>query len=137
MNTKAGVWIDHRKAVIVTLGPTGESIVTVESRVEKHPERSGDSPLRGPYEAHQVPADDKRQRALTGELNLYYDRVIGALNAGAEVLVFGPGEAKGELRTRLDKKKTAARILAVETADKMTDPQIAAKVRKHFAVEPP
>jgi hypothetical protein len=102
------------------------------SRVEKHPERSGDSPLKGKYEARQIPADDSRQRALTGELNIYYDKVIAVLRNHASLYVFGPGEAKGELRSRLEKMKLGARIRATETFDKMTDPQIVAKVRKFF-----
>lgn len=30
-------------------------------------ESAGDWPMKGAYEAQQVPADDRRQRALTGE----------------------------------------------------------------------
>src|SRR5271163_1779714 len=45
----AGIWIDHRKAIIVELTPDGETIKTVQSQVEKHPERGGDSPMKGSY----------------------------------------------------------------------------------------
>ena len=76
---KAGVWIDHRKALIAMVSPIGEHTALIVSKVEKHPERSGDSPLKGRYESRQVPADDSRQRALTGELNIYYDAVVAAL----------------------------------------------------------
>ncbi len=62
MTTKAGIWIDHRKAVIVTLSPEGDQTTLIASHVEKHLQRDGDSPLQGPYEARQVPADDSRQR---------------------------------------------------------------------------
>jgi hypothetical protein len=65
----AGVWIDHRKAHIVGLTADGEISTVILSKVEKHLERSGDSPMKGAYEALQVPADDSRQRALTGELS--------------------------------------------------------------------
>ncbi|MGA2841767.1 MAG: hypothetical protein ABSG18_16605 [Steroidobacteraceae bacterium] len=132
LTEQAGVWIDHRKAVIVTLEPGGERITVIVSHVEKHLERGGDSPLRGAYEAAQVPADDKRQRALTGELNGYYDAVIAALRDTGSVILFGPGEAKGELQKRMLKMKPKVQILAVETEDKMTDPQIAAKVHGYF-----
>lgn len=133
MSSNVGVWIDHRHAVIVLLGSGDEArTVRVESRVEKHPEREGDSPLKGPYEARQVPADDRRQRSLTGKLDIYYDAVIKALGDVAGVLIFGPGEAKGELKKRLERHHLADRIAAVETADKMTDPQILAKVRGYF-----
>jgi hypothetical protein len=132
MSTHAGIWIDHRKAVIVALTADGERVETIESKVEKHGERGGDSPLKGRYEARQVPADDSRQRALSGELNLYYDAVIAALKDPETILLFGPGEAKGEFHKRLSKIRPQARVAAVETADKMTDQQIVAKVRSHF-----
>jgi hypothetical protein len=134
MNSKAGVWIDHRQSVIVTLTASGEQLTHIVSNVEKHLERGGDSPLKGPYEARQVPADDHRQRALTGELNIYYDAVIAALRDYENLLLFGPGEAKGELHKRLVGAKLGPRVVAVETEDKMTDPQIIAKVRAYFGV---
>ena len=132
MSNNAGVWIDHRKAVIVALESEGESTTVISSQVVKHLKRGGDSPLRGDYEARQVPADDSRQRALTGELNAYYDSVIVGLRDADRLVLLGPGEAKGELRKRLLKKKPGVRILATETEDKMTELQIAAKVRSYF-----
>ena len=129
---KAGVWIDHRKAVVVVVGRDEEHTAQIVSNVEKHPERAGDSPLKGSYESRQVPPDDRRQMALTGELNAYYDAVIAAVRDVESLLIFGPGEAKGEFKKRLEKNKLGGRITAVETADKMTDGQITAKVREYF-----
>ena len=134
MGGKAGVWIDHRGSVIVALTDGGEHITHIASNVEKHLERGGDSPLKGSYEPLQVPPDDRRQMALTGDLNTYYDSVIAAIRHYDSLLLLGPGEAKGELHKRLVKSKLNARVDAVETADKMTDPQIAAKVRAHFGL---
>jgi hypothetical protein len=131
MDSQAGIWIDHRRAVIVELASSGELVKTIESHVEKHPERSGDSPLKGRYEARQVPADDRRQRALTGELNRFYHEVIAALPEKVSLLVFGPGEAKGELRTELSKVNPRT-VVSMEAADKMTERQIIAKCRAHF-----
>jgi hypothetical protein len=132
VKNNTGIWVDHRKAVIVVLGPDGDRTIVIASKVEKHLERSGDAPLKGSYEALQVPADDSRQRALTGELNSYYDSIIAALSDTGSVILFGPGEAKGELYRRLMKIKPGIHVVATETEDKMTDPQIAAKVRTHF-----
>jgi hypothetical protein len=128
----AGVWIDHRQAWIVFLSPPGEQITVILSKVEKHPGRGGDSPLKGSYEARQVPADDSRQRALTGDLNKYYDAVGEALGGCGKILILGPGEAKGELHARLLKMKLDNRIAAIQTADRMTEHQVAAKVREYF-----
>ncbi len=135
MGGKAGVWIDHREASIVALTPEGEASTRILSKVEKHSERSGDSPLKGPYEALQVPADDSRQRALTRELNTYYDAVIATLSSYETLILFGPGEAKNELHKRMVKMKRGSCIAAVEAADKMTARQIAAKVRAYFGLD--
>jgi hypothetical protein len=80
-----------------------------------------------------VPADDRRQRAFSGHLNIFYEAVISCLRDAESTLIFGPGEAKGEMKKRLEKSKLGGRIAGVETVDKMTDRQIAAKVRQYFA----
>jgi hypothetical protein len=137
MTMNAGIWIDHRRAHIVGLNAGVPVATSILSNAEKHPERAGDSPLQGSFEARQVPADDHRQHALTGQLNLYYDAVIDSIRNYGKLLIIGPGEAKGELRARLIKAKQGDRIAAVEPADKMTDPQIVAKVQAYFGhVEP-
>ena len=133
MRTKVGLWIDQRKAIIVAVTDKGEEIGLILSKVEKQLRRSGDSPLKGSYESKKVPADDSRQKKFTGHLSIYYEAVIACLRNAESILIFGPGEAKGELKKRLEKSKLGGRIAGVETVDKMTDRQIAAKVRQYFA----
>lgn len=132
MTSHVGLWIDHRKAIVVTITDKREEMGLIISRVEKQLRRSGDSKLKGRYESVKVPADDRRQKTLTGRLNIYYDAVIASIRDAESILIFGPGEAKGELKARLDKMKLAGRIVGLETVDKMTDRQIAAKVRQRF-----
>jgi hypothetical protein len=133
MRTKVGLWIDHRKAIVVTVTDKGDEARLVISAVEKQLRRSGDSPLKGRYERQQVMADDSQQRTFTGHLNSFYDAVIASIGGAESILIFGPGEAKGELKKRLQRKNLGERIAVLETVDKMTDRQIAAKVRRHFA----
>jgi hypothetical protein len=79
-----------------------------------------------------VPADGSRQRAFTGHLNICYQAVIASLRDAESILIFGPGEAKGELQERLEECNLGRRIVGVETVGKMTDRQIAAKVRQRL-----
>jgi hypothetical protein len=132
MGTRVGLWIDHRKAVVITVTEEEEEIELIISKVEKQLRRSGDSPLKGPYEPLQVPAADSRQKTFTGHLNIYYDAVIACIRNAESILIFGPGEAKDELKKRLEKDNLGERITGIETVDKMTDRQIAAKVRRYF-----
>jgi len=131
MKTIVGVWIDHRKAVMTRISDRGEESKVIESNVEKHAGRIAGVRSTTPYEAQKVQADDRRQREFTVHLQRYYDEVIAAFGDAEAILIFGPGEAKGELQGRLEEGRLRGRIVAVETADKMTDRQIAAKVREH------
>jgi len=132
MKTLAGLWIDHREAVIVFLSDKGQETRRIKSDVEKQLRRSGRSPSDAPFEAQMVSADDSRERDYTGHLAIYYDEVISCLRPAEAIMVFGPGEAKGELRKRIERNKLDLRVTWVETSDKMTERQIAQKVREHY-----
>jgi hypothetical protein len=141
MKTLAGLWIDHREAVIVLVSEKGQETRRIKSGVEKQLRRSGRSPSRAPFEAQMAPADDSREREYTGHLANYYDEVISCLRPAEAIMVFGPGEAKGELRKRLERNKLDVRITSFETSDKMTERQISQNVKRHYlpvhAARPP
>ena len=126
MKSIAGMWIDHRKAVIVIVSDQGEETKQIESGMEKHVRFSGGS------RSEQGGGEDQQDRQFTGHLNAYYDEVIAHLRDAESILIFGPGEAKGELEKRLASKGLSERVVGIEAVDKMTDRQIAAKVRQHF-----
>jgi hypothetical protein len=86
------------------------------------------------YGPQEAPADDMRETAFMGHLASYFEEVVSYLRNEPAIFLFGPGEAKGELRKRLEKDKLGGRIVGMETADKMTDKQFAAKVREQFLV---
>ena len=69
-------------------------------------------------------------------LKNFYDEVIACLQGAEALLILGPGEAKGEFHKRLKSKKLRDLIVELETADQMTDRQLAAKVAEHFATIP-
>ena len=129
MSVRLGLWIDHRKAVIVTLSDEGEATKLVESNVEGHVRYSGRARSGRSHESRPGAGEDTRERHFEGQLNQYYDDVIAHIRDADAILILGPGEAKGELKTRLERGGLGNRIVAVETVDKMTDRQIAAIVR--------
>ena len=120
MKKIAGLWIDHRKAVIVLITDEGEEVKKITSGMEKH--------VRFMGEGGQ--GEDVRDRQFGNHLNSYYDQVIAVIRDADSIQIFGPGEAKGELEKRLESEGLKEHILAIETVDKMTDRQISAKVRE-------
>jgi hypothetical protein len=125
MKRDVGLWIDHRKAVIVTVSDEEEETKLLESGMEKHVRFAGGSDV-------DEGADDMRDRQFANHLARYYDRVIESIGDATSILILGPGEAKGELEKRLQGTELAGRVVGVETVDKMTDRQIAARVRERF-----
>ncbi len=132
MKGKVGLWVDHRKAVIVFLAGEEEKVKLVKSGVEKQIRRAAGSRSGGPFESQSASAGDSQGRAFTGHLNIYYDKVISCIRDAESILIFGPGEAKGELKKRIEREGLGGRIAGVETVDEMRNGQIAAKVRQYF-----
>ena len=128
MDKQAGLWIDHRKAVIVIVTDAGEEIKKITSGVEK------DVRFTGGDGSEHGSTEDMRDRQFQNHLNAYYDDVIAVIREADSIQVFGPGEAKGELEKRLEHAGLKEHVLAIETVDKMSDRQIASKVRERFPV---
>ena len=130
MKRQVGLWIDHREAIIVFVTDQGEEIKRITSNLEQDARFSaGSRSMDGWQEASP---EDMRDRRSENQLNRYYDDVVASIRDVESVLIMGPGEAKGELEKRLESKKLRGRIVGIETVDKMTDRQIAAKARQHF-----
>ena len=135
MKKEIGLWIDHREAVLVILTEGTEEIRHIPSSNEKHVRYSGRSHSKTPEGLKEVTAEDQRDRKFGNQLNRYYEEVIAAIRGADTIQIFGPGEAKGELEKRIEREGLKTHILVIETTDKMTDRQIAAKVREHFLTE--
>ena len=125
MTKQAGVWMDHRRAILVFTDSEGERTERTESGAEKHERVAGLS-------AEDAPEGDHRDRHFADHLEKYYDELIRRLGAADSIFVFGPGEAKDEFQKRMVTRGFGARIAAVETADRMTEPQMAARARGYF-----
>ena len=125
MKSEIGLWIDHRQAVIVVVTDAGAETKRIISNLEKHTRFSSGSSEDGSQE-------DVRDRQFGNHLDSYYDEVVAVIRDADAIQIFGPGEAKGELEKRLERAGLKGHIVGIETVDKMTDRQIAAKVRERF-----
>lgn len=128
MKKQAGLWVDHRKAIIVLISDDGEEVKKIISGMEKHVRFTGGDG------SEEGSSEDVRDRQFGNHLNSYYDQIIAVVRSADSIQIFGPGEAKGELEKRLKNEGLKDSALSVESADKMTDRQISAKVREHFSV---
>lgn len=134
MSAKIGLWIDHKKAIIVFLNNGEVNTKTIESEVEPRGRMYGGSRSKKPYGPQDVASESKRDRRHRHHLEVYYERILQEIKHAEEFLIFGPGEAKTEFKKIVEKsKELAKRIVAVENADTMTVNQIISKVKGYYA----
>jgi hypothetical protein len=134
MPRNVGIWIDHTKAVIVFVSADRVTAKTVESDVGPHARYSGRAPYPTPGGPKAGRGEKKYEARYGQHLDRYYDEVISQLGQPEALLIFGPGEAKLQLKERLSRSKEQPSV-EIETTDELTEPQIVAKVKEHYGIE--
>jgi len=142
MKTYIGIWVDHKKAVIVTKKQPERSyeedvelsVTQISSDVERKVRLSGGSRTRNtPWGPQEIAVDSKIEARQKQQLKKFYHQIIEVIKEADKILIMGPGEAKLELKKEIEKSKALIpKIVGVHTSDKMTNNQIAAKVKSYF-----
>jgi hypothetical protein len=132
MATKAGVWIDHKQATVVLIKDAGHEIKKIAFDIGQPVWPAGGSRPKNKYTPNDFVAEDRRERKVENDRKDYYDDVIASIRGADALVILGAGEAKGELQKHITAKKLRGLTVELETTDKMTDRQLAAKVSKHF-----
>ena len=125
MKKQVGLWLDRRKAVIVSIANNIEAKRIITSHMEHYVLYSTVVPGDGAPE-------EIRDRRFWNHLGEYYDQIIAHIRDATEIQIFGPEEAKYELQKRLEEEGLGEHIVSVEDAGKLTDLQIATKVQQRF-----
>jgi len=133
MDKNIGIWLDHEKAAIVTIvnGMTTISHLNAEAENNIHPLHGATSATH--FGHQEVTQERKIERRYKEHLHHYYQNIIHHIRDAEKLFIFGPGEAKIELEKEIKKTNgLASKIIAVKSADKMTDHQITEKVKNFF-----
>lgn len=136
MALKAGVWIDHKQAIVVPITDAGQEIKKFKSGIEPSVRPAGGSRSKNKYTPNDFIAEDRREQKLVDERKKVFEEVLACIRGANSLLILGPGEAKGEFSKHIKAKKIRGLTVELETTDKLTDRQVAAKVSQHFAVTP-
>ena len=130
------LWIDHGKAIIVRLMNESHKVIYVESDIEGHFRLKDDSQSINPSNLQGNTIESKMDSRYHRHLKIYFQYIIDLLKDAKRLYIFGPGEAKIEFKKMIEKNKLFSnKISDIEAADKLTEPQIVAKVKKYFKIE--
>jgi hypothetical protein len=135
MEKQVGIWIDSKKAIIVTLdGQKEEKITEIDSEVENsvyHNKEGNKGTFSGSHHSDSETKFDNRKKE---ELDYFLKSVLFYVKGSNYLYIFGPGETKTKLEQRIHDDKTLGKInlKAVETSDSMTINQIVAQVKDFY-----
>jgi Bacterial archaeo-eukaryotic release factor family 10 len=128
------VWIDHASARLFELR-NGEPprVSTMNSGAESQHRSTGQSGVPPPGHIGGN-SESHYQNRREGQLHRFYDEVIERLLNCDALLILGPGEAKHELIGRMERRPgLQPRDMKTETVSRLSDPQIAEKLRQFAA----
>lgn len=132
MGRKIGIWLDNKSALFIVILDEDVKSLRIHSGVEDfHPK--GGSGTATPWGPQDARGDGKLTERKRHQLHQYYSELIGRLKPDDQIYIFGPAEAKIGLKKEIEKYPAIAKnLLAVETADSMTENQMKARVREFF-----
>jgi hypothetical protein len=132
MKKEVGLWIDHHRAVMITVVNDKEETREVRSNIEKHMRPKKVPSVKNLNSSNVSKPEEMGESRYGNHLSGYYDGVVSLIRNADSIWIFGPGEAKIELKEHLVRQELGGRIVKVESVGKMTDRQIAAKARLYF-----
>ena len=133
MKTQKGIWIDKKKAVVITLKNGQEERAVYDSDVVTRERIEGESKAFGRFGDQYLNEERKKEAREELQIKDFLDEMTEVLREADEVVIFGPAEMKIELKKQMEEDhRLSLTIQGVETADSMTENQIAAWVRDYF-----
>ncbi len=135
MKRQVGIWMNTDKAVLVNLlDGKEENVQTIESDIEARPHNPGDNKPGARSGTILLDVDKKKTHRKNHQMHEYFEKVMDSISPDTdEIYLFGPANTKKHFEKELKKNsKINPQKLEVESADKMTQPQLIAQVKNHF-----
>jgi stalled ribosome rescue protein Dom34 len=129
MSKYAGVWVDQKKAYLVTIEEGRAQIKKFHSMVGRVHRSTGGMHGSMPFGMNGGGAEGKTFHRRQNQLKEYFDEIVASLKTADQIFIFGPGVAKTGLEEVVLKQKSLGKKLrAVKSAPKLTESQIKARV---------
>ncbi|MEO6901862.1 MAG: hypothetical protein ABI315_01760 [Bacteroidia bacterium] len=135
MNSKkqAGIWIDSKKAIVVTLDQNDKQITVIPSNIEDktHYENEGD---KGSFMGQQHVSNERTfDERKKNQLHTFLQEVVASLKDVAGIYICGPAEVKVHLRKEVEANKNLEKVFrGIDSCEQMTENQLVAKVKKFY-----
>ncbi|MCK4344946.1 MAG: hypothetical protein KAX05_06625 [Bacteroidales bacterium] len=135
MEKNIGIWLDNEKAYIITLVNNNERVEKIESNVESRVRYNGEKKAYSRLGGMFINPQKKKTKRKKHQLKDYFDNILQKTRDANEIYIFGPADAKNNLKKTFQKEKNLKeKVKKVESSDKLTQNQMVARVKKVFEV---
>jgi stalled ribosome rescue protein Dom34 len=133
MKKKTGIWIDSKKAVIVSLEENNHSLKTVDSSIESQERIPGEDKWYTRFGNQFLNFEKRKRNRRAQDVKKYLTNVISEIKDTEEVVILGPAGMKKELVKFIhDDNKLSFNLRGTETAESMTENQLVAWVKNYY-----
>lgn len=133
---KTGVWLDKKKAIVVTIYNGEISLNTILSNIEDfHPASGFGLGYKGsPLDTHP---EDKYMKREKHQLKSYFKNIINEIKNADAIVLFGPTESCEKLHKEIIQNHAylAPKIKDIIKADSMNKAQVKAWVKAFFKIK--
>jgi hypothetical protein len=133
MEKQAGIWIDLKKAKIVTLSANEKKIKTINSGIKTRERVAGESKSFGRFGDQFLDNEKSKEQKLKKQAKDFVKLVMQEVADCDSIVIFGPASMKHELEKEINNDYLlSSKLKGVVAADSMTDNQTTAWVVNFF-----
>ena len=133
MKKQTGIWLDHEKAIIITLDRGGYNLNTIESDIVTRERIDGETKKYGRIGDQSLSQEKQKERRIKKQTSKYLKNLLKEINDVDELVLFGPANMKKEFEKHILNDTTlASKLKSVVSADSMTENQMVAWVKKFY-----
>lgn len=134
MKKQTGVWLDKEKAIIINLSEGNHTIKHIESNINIRERIPGEGKKFGRFGSQFLSLENKKKNRVKKQTAKYYlKKIVLEIKNSDEIVLFGPAEMKTELKKMIfENNKISSKLVAVKTADSMTENQLVAWVKEYY-----
>ena len=128
-----GIWMDKKRAFIVTNENQNQSVVEIASEVDDY-RISGGSGTRMKGGPQDVVHDSKYLENEKHQMRRYFQKLIPYIKDANQFIILGPAQAGNKFAKELSENypRLHQKLMKIQKADNMTENQLKAKVRETF-----
>lgn len=134
MKKQIGIWLDTKKAVIITLSSGEKTVKTLVSEIDRYEKIDGESDQKGRFGTQFIDQKKNKENRLREKTRQFCEEIIEEVCDCDALVLFGPAQMKFDLEKEIRNQTSplSEKLKDVVVADSMTENQMAAWVINYF-----